>query len=88
LEALPVCPVFNWCFYGWKYYGNLLETVGPRVPNRNFRDIRLFTLTLNVKSALRQDALRRANGIGSDTDIFNRSSVLVNDWLVSGSFAI
>jgi hypothetical protein len=76
--------VFLWL----EIYGNLLKTVGPRVLNRNFRDIRLFTLTLNVKSALRQDALCRANGIGSDTDIFNRRSVLVNDWLVSGSFAI
>jgi len=88
LEALTVCPVFDGCFYGSKYYGNLLETVSPRVQNRNFRVISLFTHDFKRQTCPSAGCATAANGIGSDTDIFIRRSVLMDDGLVSGSFVI
>jgi len=86
-EALADCSVFNGCFYGSKYYRNLLETVGLRVPNRNFREISLFTFDFKRPICPSAGCTTAANGIGSDTDIFNGRSVLVDDWLVPGTFA-
>jgi hypothetical protein len=78
--------VFDGCFYGSKYYGNFLENVDLRVPNRNFRDISLFTFDFKRRICPSAECATAANGIGSDTDIFNGRSALVNDWLVSGTF--
>jgi len=55
LDVLFLTDVFN----GLKCHPTLLETVGLREPNRNFRDVSVFILTLNVESVLPLDALRR-----------------------------
>jgi hypothetical protein len=44
-EAFPKC-FFNGCFQWFKYCPTILETVGLRVPNRNFRELVCLTLSL------------------------------------------
>jgi hypothetical protein len=71
----------------WLYLTILLETVGPRVINRNFRDISLFTFDFKRRNFPSAGCATAANDNGSDADIFNGRSALVNEWLVSGTFA-
>jgi len=64
----------------------LLETVGLRVPNQNFRDFGMFNVAFTRRHCPSPNCVSAANAIGSDTDIFNGSSVSVNDWLVYDTY--
>jgi hypothetical protein len=56
-----------------------LETFGLHVPNRNFRDFIGVIMIVKVENVLLLDAHLRQM---PKTDIFNESSVFVNEWLV------
>ena len=69
---LPRCPFLTNVLNGSKYRPTLMESVGLRVPNRNFRHFSLFNVDfkrLNCPSA---------RSTSASTDIFSRLSVLVN----------
>ena len=55
----------NGCFQWFKFCPTILETVGLRMPNRNFRDLVCLMLTLNVDSPSARCA-SMVNAIGSD----------------------
>jgi hypothetical protein len=67
-------------------YIYILEIVDLRVPNRNFTDFSLLNVDFKYRKCPSARRASAANAIDSDTDIFNRRSVLVNDRLVSNSF--
>jgi hypothetical protein len=66
---------------GLKICPTLLETVGLRVPNRNFRDFKLFYVNLNCRICPSARCASAANAIIGDICIFNGRSVLINDLL-------
>jgi len=66
-----------------KYCPTLLETVGLRVSNRNFRDFGLFDVDFKRQNCPSAPHASASNAVGSDTDTFNGYSFSVNDWLVS-----
>jgi hypothetical protein len=61
----------------------ILETVGLRVPNRNFRDFKLFHVNLNRRNCPSARCTSAANAISSDTCILNGRSVLISDLLLT-----
>jgi hypothetical protein len=63
-----------------------METVGPHVPNRIFRDFSLLNVDFKCRKCPSARCVLAANAINSDTNIFNVCSVLLNDWLVSHTF--
>lgn len=64
-------------FSDLKYWRTLLETVGLRVPNRNFRDFSLFIVDFKRNFPFARCA-SAADAIDSVTDIFSGLSVSVN----------
>jgi hypothetical protein len=78
LDALFLLNVYN----GSKFCPILLETVGLRVPNRNFRDFKLFHVNLNLRNCPSARCTSAANAISGDTCTFNGRSVLINDLLL------
>jgi hypothetical protein len=71
-------PFLKNVFSSSKYCFILYETVGLRVPNRNFRDFSLFNVDFKRPNCPSARWALAANGIGSDTDIINGRSVSVN----------
>jgi len=65
-----------------------LETVAQRWPNRNFRDFGLFTFDPKRRICPSARCASAANAIGSDTDIFNTSSISINDLQVFNTFSL
>ena len=65
-------------FNGLKYCAALLETVGLRVPNRNFRDFSLFNVDFKRRISPSDRRVSKANVIDSDIDIFTGRSVSVH----------
>jgi len=55
-----------------------MESVGLRVPNRNFRDFSLFNVDFKRLNCPSARCATAANVIDSDTDTFNGLSVSVN----------
>ena len=66
-------------FGGSKYCLTLLETVGLPVPNRNIREFSLFNVESKRRNCPSARLASAANGVGSNSDICNVLSVLVND---------
>ena len=64
----------------------LLQTVGLPVPSRNLRGFRLDNVDLKPRNCPSATSASAVNAIGSDTDIFNGSSISINDLLVFGAF--
>jgi hypothetical protein len=60
--------------------------VGLRVPNRNYTDFSLLKVDFKRRKCPSARCASAANAIDSDTDMFNRRAVLLNDWLVSLTF--
>jgi hypothetical protein len=50
---------FNLAFKGLKYCSTLLETVSPRLPDRNFRDFSLFNADLKRRNCPSARCIRR-----------------------------
>jgi hypothetical protein len=65
-------------FSGLKYWPTLLETVGLRVPNRNFRDFNLFSVDFNSRNFPSARCASAADAINTDNYIFSGRSVSVN----------
>jgi hypothetical protein len=65
-------------FNGSKYCFTLLETVGLRVPNRDFREFSLFNVDFKSRNSPSAQCASTANTIDSDTDIFIGCSVSVS----------
>ena len=65
-------------FSGSKHCLTLLETVGLRVRNRNFRGFSLFIADFKRGNCPFARYASAANPIDSDSDISNRGSVSVN----------
>ena len=68
---------FDGYFCDSKYCPALLETVGLRVPNHNFRDFSLFNVDIKRINSPSVTCAVAANAIDSDTDIFNGRCVCV-----------
>ena len=56
---LPRCPVLTNVLNDSKYWPTLMETVGLRVPNRNFRDFCFFNVDFKRLNCPPSLALRR-----------------------------
>jgi hypothetical protein len=56
----------------------LLETVGPRVPNRGFRDFGLFNVDFNLRNSPSARCASMATATDCVTDLLNGCSVSVN----------
>jgi hypothetical protein len=78
LDALFLLNVYN----SSKFCPILLETVGFRVPNRNFWDFKLFHVNLNRRNCPSARCASATNAISRDTCIFSGRSVLINDLLL------
>lgn len=72
-----MCLVKN-VFNCTKYCPILLETIGLRVQDRNFRDFRLFNFDFRRRNCPYARSVSAANAIDGDTDILNGCSVSVN----------
>jgi hypothetical protein len=70
----------HYCYY--YYWPTLLETVGLRVPNRNFTDFKLFHVNLNSRNCPSARCASATNAISRHTCIFSGRSVLINDLLL------
>jgi hypothetical protein len=65
-------------FSGSKYCPTLLETVVPRVLNRNSRDFSLMNVDFNRRNCPYVECASSANSTDSDIGVFNGRSVSVN----------
>jgi hypothetical protein len=65
-----------------KFCPTLLETVGIRVPYKNFRYFNLFHVDLNRHNCPSARCALAATAISRDTCILNGRSVLINDLLL------
>ena len=74
-------------FIGSKHCLTLLETVDLCRPNRYFRNFSSFNVGFKCHSCPSVRCTLVANAINSDTEVFNGNSVLINDMLVSDTFA-
>jgi hypothetical protein len=69
-------------YNGSNFCPTLLETFGLRLPNRNFRDFKLFHVNLNRRNCPSAKCASAANAISRDNCMFNGRSVLINDLLL------
>jgi len=65
-----------------------METDAQRRPNRNFRDFGLFNFEPKRRICPSARCASAANAIGSDTDIFNTSSISINGLQVFNTFSL
>jgi hypothetical protein len=68
-------------FNGSKFCPTLLETVGFRVLNRNFRDFKSFYFDSNRCNCPSAGCSSAANAISKDSCTVNGRSVFINDLL-------
>jgi hypothetical protein len=61
-----------------KYCSTLLETVGQRLPIRNFTDFSLFSVDFKRRKSPSVRCALEADAFVSDIDIFNVSTASVN----------
>jgi hypothetical protein len=72
-------------YKGSKYFPTLLETVGLRVPNRNFRGFSLFIVDFKNRNCLSARCASAVNTIGCDTLIYSmviRSRLMIGYYLI------
>jgi hypothetical protein len=76
---------YYYYYFGSKFCPSLLEGVDLRVPNRNFREFKLFHFDFNLANCPAARCALATNAISRDSCIFNCKSVSINDLLpVSG----
>jgi hypothetical protein len=61
-------------YTGSKFCPTLLDTVGLHVPNRNFRNFKLFHVSFNRRNCHSARCASAANAISRNTCIFNGMS--------------